>query len=102
MYLTQKEVAQKARLTEFTYRAYELDDCNPKLDILDRIANTLGIRPDYLNAPTFRNRRKLAYAILKNEDSFHYATCDIDGVLTIEKGTTTPWTFSQTSTVIEE
>ena len=47
-HLTQKEVADKARITESAYRAYELGDRNPKPDILDGIAKALGVRPEYL------------------------------------------------------
>lgn len=32
LHLTQKEVADKARITESAYRAYELGDRNPKPD----------------------------------------------------------------------
>ena len=44
------------------------------------------MRPEYLSAPTFRNRREFAYAILENEDSFGYTVRDIDGVPAIVKG----------------
>lgn len=40
--LTQKEVADKAHITESAYRAYELCGYNPKQDILDGIAKVLG------------------------------------------------------------
>lgn len=86
LHLTQKEVADKARITESAYRAYELGDRNPKPEILDRIAKALGVRPEYLSAPTFRNRREFAYAILENEDAFGYTVRDIDGVPAIVKG----------------
>ena len=84
--LTQKEVADKAHITESAYRAYELGDRNPKPEILDRIAKALGVRPEYLSAPTFRNRREFAYAILENEDEFGYTAREIDGVPAIVKG----------------
>lgn len=80
LHLTQKEVADKAHITESAYRAYELGDRNPKPEILDRIAKALGMRSEYLSAPTFRNHREFAYAILENEDSFGYTVRDIDGV----------------------
>ena len=86
LHLTQKEVADKARTTESAYRAYGLGDRNPKPDILDRIAKALGVRPECLSAPTFRNRREFAYAILENEDAFGYAVRDIYGVPAIVKG----------------
>ena len=60
LHLTQKEVADKAHITESAYRAYELGDRNPKSEILDRIAKVLGVRPEYLSAPVFRNRREFA------------------------------------------
>lgn len=53
--LTQKEVADKAHITESAYRAYELGGHNPKPDILDGIAKVLGACPEYLSSPTFRN-----------------------------------------------
>lgn len=53
--LTQKEVADKAHITESAYRAYELGDRNPKPEVLNRIAKVLGVRPEYLSAPTFKN-----------------------------------------------
>lgn len=80
LHLTQKEVADKARITESAYRAYELGDRNPKPEILGRIAKALGVRLEYLSAPMFRNRREFAYAILENEDVFGYTVRDIDGV----------------------
>lgn len=86
LHLTQKEVADKAKITESAYRAYELGDRNPKPEILDRIAKVLGVRPEFLSAPTFRNRREFAYAILENEDAFGYTVRDIDGVPAIVKG----------------
>lgn len=86
LHLTQKEVADKARITESAYRAYELGDRNPKPDILDRIAKALGVRPEYLSAPTFRNRREFAYAILENEDAFGYTVRDIEGIPAIVMG----------------
>lgn len=86
LHLTQKEVADKACITESAYRAYELGDRNPKPEILDRIAKALGVRPEYLSAPTFKNRREFAYAILENEDSFGYTVREIDGVPAIVKG----------------
>ena len=86
LHLTQKEVADKAKITESAYRAYELGDRNPKPEILDRIAKALGVRPEYLSAPTFRNRREFAYAILENEDALGYTVRDINGVPAIVKG----------------
>ena len=86
LHLTQKEVADKAKITESAYRAYELGDRNPKPEILDRIAKALGVRPEYLSAPTFRNRREFAYAILENEDALGYTVRDINGVRAIVKG----------------
>lgn len=86
LHLIQKETADKARITESAYRAYELGDRNPKPEILDRIAKALEVRPEYLSAPTFRNRREFAYAILENEDIFGYTVREIDGVPAIVKG----------------
>lgn len=84
-HLTQKEVADKARITESAYRTYKLGDRNPKQEILDKIAKALGARPEYLSTPTFRNRREFAYAILENEDAFGYTVREIDGVSAIVK-----------------
>lgn len=84
--LTQKEVAAKAHITESAYRAYELGDRNPKPGILDRIAKVLGVRPEYLSAPAFKNRREFAYALLENEDIFGYTVRDIDGTTAIVTG----------------
>ena len=44
--LTQKEVADRASVTESAYRAYELGDLNPKPEVLKRIAAALGVRPE--------------------------------------------------------
>lgn len=79
-------MVDKARITESAYRAYELGDRSPKADILNRIAKALGVRLEYLSAPTFRNRHKFAYAILENEDAFGYTVRYIDGVPAIVKG----------------
>ena len=86
LHLTQKEVADKAHITESAYRAYELGDRNPKPEILGRIARALEVRPEYLSAPTFRNRREFAYAILENEDEFGYTVRSIDGTAAITTG----------------
>lgn len=86
LHLTQKDVANKARITESAYRAYELGDRNPKPEILNRVAKALGVRSEYLSAPTFRNRREFAYAILENEDAFGYTVFDIDGIPAIVEG----------------
>lgn len=86
LHLTQKKVADKAHITESAYRAYELGDRNPKPEILDRIAKVLGVRPEYLSAPTFRNYREFAYALLENEDVFGYTVHDIDGTAAIATG----------------
>lgn len=86
LHLTQKEVADKAHITESAYRAYELGDRNPKSEILDRIAKVLGVRPEYLSAPVFRNRREFAYALLENEDIFGYTVRDINGTAAIATG----------------
>lgn len=86
LHLTQKEVADQAHITESAYRAYELGDCNPKLEILNRIAKVLGVRPEYLSIPVFRNRREFTYALLENEDVFGYTVRKIDGVPAIMKG----------------
>lgn len=84
--LTQKEVADKAHITESAYRAYELGDRNPKPEVLNRIAKVLGVRPEYLSAPTFKNRHEFAYALLDNEDVFGYTVRDIDGTAAIIVG----------------
>lgn len=86
LHLAQKEMADKARIMESAYRAFEPGDCNPKPEILGRIAKALGVRLECLSAPTFRNHREFAYAILENEDSFGYTVRDIDGVPAIVKG----------------
>lgn len=86
LHLTQKDVANKARITESAYRAYELGDRNPKPEILNRVAKALGVRSEYLSAPTFRNRREFAYAILENEDAFGYTVRDIEGIPAIVEG----------------
>lgn len=86
LHLTQKDVANKARITESAYRAYELGDRNPKPEILNRVAKALGVRPEYLSAPSFKNRREFAYALLENENTFGYTVSDIDGVPAIVKG----------------
>ena len=84
--LTQKEVADKAHITESAYRAYELGDRNPKPEVLNRIAKVLGVRPEYLSAPTFKNRHEFAYALLENEDVFGYTARAIDGTVAIAVG----------------
>lgn len=86
LHLTQKEVADKARISESAYRAYELGDRNPKADVLDRIAKALGVRPEYLSAPAFKNRQEFAYALLENEDAFGYTVIDINGKPVIATG----------------
>lgn len=64
LHLAQKEVADKAHITEPACRVHELGDHNPKQEILDRIAKVLIVRPEYLSAPAFRNRREFAYTLL--------------------------------------
>lgn len=81
-----QKAAGMARITESAHRAYGLGDRNPKPEILDRVAKVLGVRPEYLSALTFGNRREFAYAILDNENAFGYDVRDIDGVPAIVKG----------------
>lgn len=85
LHLTQKEVANRAKITESAYRAYELGDRNPKPEILDRIAKALDVRPEFLSAPTFRNEHEFAYAILENENLFGYTVRSVDGAPAIVK-----------------
>lgn len=81
--LTQKEVADRASVTESAYRAYELGDRNPKPEILKRIAAALEVRPEYLSAPVFENRHEFVYAVLDCEDLFGYTARDFNGIATI-------------------
>lgn len=81
-----KGATSKICIAESVYCGYEFCDSNPKQEILDLVAKLLGMRPEYLSAPTFRNRREFAYAILENEDLFGYTVRDIDGVPAIVKG----------------
>ena len=39
-----------------------------------------------MSAPSFKNRREFAYALLENENTFGYTVSDIDGVPAIVKG----------------
>ena len=77
-HITQKEAADKSRITGLAYRVYELGDCNSKSEILDKIADVLGVRPEFLSAPTFRNRREFAYALLENENVFRHTVRDVN------------------------
>ncbi len=86
LHLTQKEVADKAHITDSAYRAYELGNRNPKSEILDRVAKMLGVRSEYLSALAFRNRQEFMYALLENEDMFGYTVRDIDGTAAIATG----------------
>lgn len=86
LHLTQKEVADETHITESVCRAYELGDRNPKSEILGKIAKVLGVRLEYLSAPTFGNRREFAYGLLENEDIFGYTARDIDGTVVITTG----------------
>lgn len=81
--LTQKEVADRASVTESAYRAYELGDRNPKPEVLKRIAAALEVRPEYLSAPVFENRHEFVYAVLDCEDLFGYTARDFDGIAAI-------------------
>lgn len=83
LHLTQKEVADKAQLTESAYRAYELGDRNPKPESLKKIAKVLGVQSEYLSAPTFKNQHEFAYALLENEDLFDYTVQDINDIAAI-------------------
>lgn len=86
LHLTQKEVADKARIAESAYHAYERSDRNPKLEILGRIAKALGVRSECLSAPTFNNHYEFAYALLENEDTFGYTIREIEGAPAIATG----------------
>lgn len=90
---TQKEAADKAHIMESAYRAYELGERNPKPEILDRIAKALGVRPEYLSSPTFRNHREFACTIFENEEVFGYTVREIDGTLAIVKGYSSAMNF---------
>lgn len=44
------------------------------------------MKPEYLSAPAFRNRREFAYALMENEDIFGYTVRNIDGTAAIAIG----------------
>lgn len=51
----------------------------------NRIAKALGVRLEYLDAHSFKNRYEFAYIILENRDMFGYNAREIDGVPIIVK-----------------
>lgn len=70
--MTQKELAHAAGLSESALRSYELGDRSPKAGIYERLAKALGVRPEYLTAPKFKNRYEFIYALLENEELYGY------------------------------
>lgn len=54
-------------------------------------AKMLGVRPEYLSAPAFRNRREFACALLENKDIFGYMMRNIDGTAAIATGYGPAW-----------
>lgn len=69
--MTQRELAEKAGLTESAMRSYELGYRMPKREIVDRIAKAFGVRSEYLTAPEFLNSTVFCYALLQSEEAFH-------------------------------
>lgn len=84
--LTQKEVAERAGLTESAYRAYELGDRKPKLGALEKLAKVFGVKTEYLSTPGFRNQEEFVYALMDCEDLFGFEPREIDGTAAIVPG----------------
>lgn len=81
--LTQKEVAQRAGLTESAYRAYELGDRKPKLEAVEKLAKVFEVKAEYLSTPEFRNQEEFVYALMDCEDLFGFEPREIDGIAAI-------------------
>lgn len=79
MGLTQKELAERAGVSESAMRSYELGDRKTKPEVAEQIAMALGVRPEYLNAPEFGPRLEFAYALLENDDAQGYTITEING-----------------------
>ena len=85
--LTQRQLADKAGISESAMRSYELGDRNPKREVLERIAKALGVRPEYLTAPQFSNEMELMYAIFDAEDAFGVVPVPEDvGIAAVKPG----------------
>lgn len=77
--LTQKELSERAGVSESAMRSYELGDRKPKPEVAERIAMALGVRPEYLNSPEFGPRLEFYYALLENDDMYGYTITEING-----------------------
>ena len=60
--LTQKQLAELSGISESAMRSYELGDCKPKKEVLERIAMALGVRSEYLSALEFGPSMGFFYA----------------------------------------
>lgn len=76
---TQKELAERAGISESAMRSYELGDRKPKPEVTERIAMALRVRPEYLNAPEFGPRLEFVYALLENDELRGYTITEING-----------------------
>lgn len=77
--LTQKELAELSGISEGAMRSYDLGNCKPKKDVLERNAMALRVRPEYLSAPEFVRGMELFYALLENDEMFGYTITEING-----------------------
>lgn len=84
--LTQKELAERAGISESAMRSYELGDRKPKPEVTERIAMALRVRPEYLSAPEFGPKMEFFYALLENDELMGYTITEINGQPAITGG----------------
>ena len=77
--LTQKQLAALSDIGESALRSYELGDCEPKKEVLERIAMAQRVRPEYLSAPEFGPSMEFFYAILESDELYGYTITEING-----------------------
>lgn len=68
--MTQRELAEKAGMSESTLRSYELGDRNPKPVHLKMIAEALQVRPEIFADTTIRTDMEVIHLIFNLEDCY--------------------------------
>jgi transcriptional regulator with XRE-family HTH domain len=95
--LSQKELAQRAGMSEPAIRNYELGNRTPSEKQLEKISDALGISIYAISDPNFESYNGMMHALFLLEDEYGFAVKEIDGQLCLvpENKNTTSRTVSK-------
>lgn len=73
--MTQRELANAAGLGESAFRSYELGECSPKQNTLERIAKALDVAPACFDTYGIEQYDELMHALFLSEEAFSIKPC---------------------------